>query len=1131
MKIKNKITLVLLISLLFLTLILTIYLRIRINQNKVYFENFKLQQEKVVNTAISTKSNIAKTLVFDYTYWDEVVDYVHQKKDKVWENNILGTVIPSYKINAVWVLNTKRTCLFHKNNIHDSSEVILNLENEIYEKLFTNHFIHFFINTQKGIIEIHGATIHPSNDIQRNMEPQGYFFIGQYYDSVYLNELSLLTDSKVIISQTDSNIESKDYTDIRTIIPLKDGFNNNISELTFIKKYNNLENFIKISRIYLIFLIFSIILTLFFFYISFNIWVNKPIQEIMKSLSNNETKNLAKLLKKKNEFAKIAEILINFMNQKQILQDEINKRELAEQAFTDKEKLYKRLFNNKLIGIVFSKDQKIVDANAAFLNFVSFLNIKEIKSLKIIDLFTDNSKAILLELLSNNKNENNIELEIISSKNTIRDVLVNFQNVEIDNNVYQLFFFNDISKIKKIENDLIYEKQYFQHLYNESPDAILISDNEGIIIKINNSFTKLFGYTELETYGKKTIDLISNETNKAEILNLIKRINKGETISFESKRITKERKEIDVQIICTPIELNKENTGIYEIYRDISDKKKYNEELKSKGLLFKSIANILSNLWKIENESNSINYFLKSLANITNSDRVYIFRNYKDIDEVNMKLIYEWTNSSNISVIDNPLFANIPYKPDYTEWYSTLNKKRDILIQYNNTSKSNKINFLNQSINSIILLPLEINSTFWGFIGLDNCVTEHYWNDTEISIIHIASNNLSSYFERKLSADELIKAKKVAEESDKLKSNFIANMSHELRTPLNGMLGFTELLDEELTDKSHKEMLDIIQKSGLRLMDTLNSILDLTMIEANVIVLNKFVFEINSLIYEKIELYKKNALIKNLFIHFDTESNYQIFTDFKLLSRIISNILDNAVKYTKKGGIKIKLETETKQNENYLIIKIKDTGIGIEEKHYHFIFNHFTQVSNGLSREYEGSGIGLSICKKYIDLLNGSIEVESKINEGSLFTIKIPGLITTQKQIESKNIINTNEKAKILLVEDEISNREYTFYVLSKEFNVDIAENGKDAINLTRTNNYDAILMDINLGRGLNGVETVAEIRKNASYNSTPIAAVTANAFQSQEEEFLNNGMTHYIAKPYNKNDIINFVYKMLKHK
>ncbi len=1132
MRINNKITLVILISFVFLTGILAIYLKFRINQNKIYFENFKLQQEQVVKTALSTKSNTAKTLTFDYTYWDEVVDYIKQKKDKEWENNILATIIPSYKINAVWVLNLNKTTLYHINNITDSSEIILNIENEIFERLYKDHFIHFFIKFKNGFIEIHGATAHPSNDIKREQKPQGYFFIGQYYNKNYLNDLSILTNSKVNIIETDSiPNDTTSNSEINTIIPLKDGFGNTISNLIFTKKYEILENIIKVSKIYLFFIVFSVILTLLIFYIAFNEWVNKPLKEIMNSLSGNETSNFTKLLKKKNEFGKIANLLSNFIKQKEILQKEINKRELAEQAYTDQEKLYKSLFNNKLIGITFSKDQKIIDANTTFLNFISFKKIEELKSLSLLDLITDNSKTILLEQLSYKKNENNIELELISSNKTIRNVMVNFQNIEIDNDIYQISFFNDISEKKKIENELIYEKQYFQHLFNESPDAIIITDNEDEILKINKSYTKLFGFTENESIGRKTIDLLTNGSNNNEIKNLIKRILNGETISFDSTRYSKDRKIIDVQILGSPIQLNNNKTGIYVIYRDISEKKKHNEELKSKGLLFKSIANILSNLWKIENEYNSINFFIKSIGKITSSDRVYIIKNQLNAENASMKLLYEWTVESHLSVISNPSFTKIAYFPNYNEWFTVLNSKSEICKKDTNTADSEKINFLNQSLKSILLVPIEINSKFWGFIGLDNCITEHYWSETEIAIIQIASNNLASYFERKLIDDELIEARKRAEESDKLKSNFIANMSHELRTPLNGMLGFAELLEDELTDKSQKEMVDVIQKSGLRLMDTLNSILDLSLIEANAIVLNKFVFDINSLIKEKIEFYRKNAKIKNLYLNYEINNYYKIFTDFKLLSRIISNLLDNAIKYTKKGGVNIEINKEVIENENYIVIKIKDTGIGIDPKHFNFIFNHFTQISDGLSREYEGNGIGLSICRKYINLLNGTIDLESKVNQGTVFTVKIPGLINnsnTEQTLEKKS--TKKDKSKILLVEDEISNREYTFYVLSKEFEVDTAENGQYAINLTNTKNYDAILMDINLGSGINGIETAKAIRNNKNYINTPIAAVTANAIQDQQQEFLETGMTHYIAKPYNKSEILNLVNKMLKN-
>lgn len=1128
MQINKKITLLILSLFVLLSIVLAVYLKFRINQNQFFLENLKTQQEQIVKTALSTKSNIAKTLVFDYTYWDEVVDYIEQKKDKEWENTILATIIPTYKTNAVWVLNMNRTNIYHANNVNDSVDIALNPEKEIFDLLDKNHFIHFFKKTNHGIIEIHGATAHPSNDIERKTPPRGYFFIGQLYDTAYLSQLTALTNCNLDIVDNDT-VNPEDKSQIRTVIPLFDSFNNNISYLIFTKKYNNIENLYKISIFYFVSLIIAVILSLILLYFSLNQWVNKPLGEIMNSLSNNKTENLAQLLKEKNEFGKIAELLINFMNQKQILHDEISKRELAEQAFSDQEKLYKSLFNNKLIGIVFSKNYKIIDANACFLKFISFRKFNEIKALNILDLFTENSRTILLEQLSYTKIQNNIELELIGSENSVMNVMLNYQNVEIENVIYQLFFFNDISEKKKIENELVTEKQYFQHLFNESPDAIVITDSECKIIKTNKSFSRLFGYTEDEIIGKTTTELFADKTNREEIQSLIRRILNGETISFETTRINKAGDKIDTQILGTPFALDSNKTGIYAIYRDISEKKKYHEELKSKGLLFKSIANILSNLWKIENESISINLFLKSIGQITNTERVYIIKNHEIDKNPMMKLLYEWTKTPEISVINNSDFNKIAYLPDYKNWFNALKAKDEILIKYSVTNKE-KLRFLNQSLNSLMLIPIHINSEFWGFIGFDNCISEYSWNDTEISIIHIASNNISSFIERKNIENELINARKIAEESDKLKTNFIANMSHELRTPLNGMLGFAELLDDELVEPSHKDMIDVIQKSGLRLMDTLNSILDLSLIEANSIVLNKFSFDIKSLINEKIELYRKNASIKNLYLHFDAETNYQIFTDFKLLSRIVSNILDNAVKYTKKGGISIVLETETTNDENYLLIKIKDTGIGIDEKNYEYIFNHFTQVSNGLSREYEGSGIGLSICKKYIDLLNGNIIVESKINKGSSFIIKVPGLILNEEKLNSDVSKSLNsKKARILLVEDEISNREYTFYVLSKEFEVDLAENGLEALEMIKSVVYDAVLMDINLGRGLSGVETVKEIRKNENYSNTPIAAVTANAMHGHEESYLRDGMTHYISKPYNRSEIINLVYLMLK--
>jgi len=239
--------------------------------------------------------------------------------------------------------------------------------------------------------------------------------------------------------------------------------------------------------------------------------------------------------------------------------------------------------------------------------------------------------------------------------------------------------------------------------------------------------------------------------------------------------------------------------------------------------------------------------------------------------------------------------------------------------------------------------------------------------------------------------NEIIRAKEQAEESDRLKTIFLSNISHELRTPLNGILGFAEILQKELTDPVYQEMSEAIYYSGKRLLDTLNSIIDLSVIESNELEL--FITDINlvELIKERTLLFKVATSKKGLGITSRCESeSINIISDPKLLTNLLNNLIDNAVKYTKEGGITIEAGT-CNDDEKYAVwIKVADTGIGIPENRLEHIFDRFTQVSEGHNREYEGAGLGLTLCKKYIDVLQGKITVKSKLGEGSEFTIWLP---------------------------------------------------------------------------------------------------------------------------------------------
>ncbi len=238
--------------------------------------------------------------------------------------------------------------------------------------------------------------------------------------------------------------------------------------------------------------------------------------------------------------------------------------------------------------------------------------------------------------------------------------------------------------------------------------------------------------------------------------------------------------------------------------------------------------------------------------------------------------------------------------------------------------------------------------------------------------------------------EDLISAKEKAEEMNRLKSNFLANMSHELRTPLVGILGYSEILSEEIKQSDHLRMIKDIYNSGKRLLETLNSILNLSRIESNKFEIIPSKFNLIDLVLEEINLYKGVAQIKNIYLNMLSQrTEILVNSDKRIIQNIISNLINNAVKYTSQGGVAVSITIEINSKE-YALVKITDTGIGIPKQSQKIIFEEFRQVSEGFDRKYEGTGLGLTITKKFIDMLHGTIQLKSEPNIGSEFLIKIP---------------------------------------------------------------------------------------------------------------------------------------------
>lgn len=381
-------------------------------------------------------------------------------------------------------------------------------------------------------------------------------------------------------------------------------------------------------------------------------------------------------------------------------------------------------------------------------------------------------------------------------------------------------------------------------------------------------------------------------------------------------------------------------------------------------------------------------------------------------------------------------------------------------------------------------------------------------------------------------------AKEKAEQSDKLKSAFLANMSHEIRTPMNAIIGFSHLLnDPDIGDENKSEIVSHITHNSDTLLNLIDDIIDISKIEAGQLEISKRESKINSILNEllKIFLEKKKHLNKeNIEIKLipgNDNLNFSIVSDPLRIQQVITNLMDNALKFINEGSIEFGYNIEKDIKNPSIIFYVKDTGIGLTEIDQKKIFNRFTKLEDDRRKLYRGAGLGLAICKNIAELLGGEIWVTSKLNLGSQFYFKIPFnefSETNTDNNKSKTSIKTYSwpNKSVLVAEDEESNFRFIEMLLSQT-NVNLlhAKNGNEAIDLFLNNKFDLILMDIKMPE-LDGLEAVKEIRKTDT--NIPIIAQTAFAMENDEIQSIEAGCSNYISKPIRKEKLLNLMKRYL---
>lgn len=628
--------------------------------------------------------------------------------------------------------------------------------------------------------------------------------------------------------------------------------------------------------------------------------------------------------------------------------------------------------------------------------------------------------------------------------------------------------------------DIVGENQY-KKLFELSHDAIFIIElKTEKIIDANLSAVKIYGYSKNEFLQMKFNELSIDRSNKL-------------NFSEGSSNII-------------PNYIHKKKDGrLFQVELKLIDIK--TDENKLNFLIVKDLAkrdDVENNFWK--NEADFSYLFEKNARPMLIYDT-----NSLKILSVNDAAVEKYGYSK--KEFENILIQDLRPEEEQKSFFEIANridKQVSVIYETKHKLKDNKVIFV------------EINSNKIKYNGIDARLIE---------VIDITAH--------KMYEKELILANEKAQEMNRIKNIFFTNMSHELRTPLSGILGFSELLLEEIGNAEHKNMINAIFFNGHRLLETLNKILHISKLESERLHINLEVINIVDFINKIIHKCEKNLIAKNLFLKFSpNNSNLMLNTDPEFLTTILENLINNAIKFTNNGGVLVNCYKNFEEDQEFIVIEVSDTGIGIPPNSLKIIFEEFRQASEGLSRNYEGMGLGLAIAKRYTELLGGKITVESTPGAGSTFRLEFPVCDLSYFPNSNNNFNNIendseknpiSEKSLVLLVEDDLINTNMIKRFLQHLCTLHTVTNGEEALQLVKQNQYDAILMDIGLGKGMNGIEATKIIRTIPEYKEVPIIAITAYAMNGDKEKFLSSGMTGYLSKPFQMNDLVSVLGKALK--